>query len=42
MPEKSGIDPVSCLRSWVNATDENRLAADVVAMMNVRNMGFSR
>jgi hypothetical protein len=43
MPEKSGIDAVPCLDSCVNAADENRIAAEaeVVAMINVRIMGFS-
>ena len=41
MPEKSGIDAVPCLDSSVNAADENRIAAEVVAMINLRIMGFS-
>jgi hypothetical protein len=41
MPEKSGIDAVPCLDSCVNAADENRIAAEVVAMINLRIMGFS-
>ncbi len=40
--EKSGIDAVPWLRSCVNADKENRLAAAVVAMMNVRILDFSR
>jgi hypothetical protein len=40
MPEKSGID-VPWLDSYVIATDENRVAAAVVAIMTVRIMNFS-
>jgi hypothetical protein len=39
-PEKSGIDAVPW-RGCVNASDENRAAAAVVVMMNVRIMDFS-
>jgi hypothetical protein len=38
MPEKSGIDVVPWLGCCVNAGDENRTAAAVVAMMTVRMM----
>jgi hypothetical protein len=42
MPEKSGVDAARWLGSCVNAADENRVAAEVVAIMNVRTMNFSR
>jgi hypothetical protein len=42
MPEKSGIDAVPWLRSCVTADEENRAAAEAVAIINVRVMEFSR
>jgi hypothetical protein len=42
MPEKSGIDAVSWLRSCVNDGEENRASAETVTMINVRVMEFSR
>jgi len=42
MPEKSGIDSVTCVGCCVNTADEHRAAAALVAMINVRMIDVSR
>jgi hypothetical protein len=42
MPEKSGMDAALWLSCCVNAVDEKRVAAEIVAMMNVRTTDSSR